>query len=326
MEALVSKAPRTAMVCASHSPLLHCYSKEPEDWDKLQAATKSVAEFVADFDPELVFAFGSDHFNGFFLKMMPAFCIGIQAEATADIGGYPGELEVPGDIALDAVEYLRGNDVDAAVSYRMKVDHAFSQTIVEVLGGLDRVPVIPVFINCITPPFVPFRRTRIMGATLGEFASRSGKRTLFLGSGGMSHHPTRYYPGIGDGEPEVAAWQVTGGEDAPSLTPEEWLERLDVMHHEGADMIVRGERTAADMRLNPDADRRFLEVLVSGELEQYDGWDQDQLVVEAGIGSMELHTWIAATAGHRAAGGALPQVDVYTVAPELGIAAGIVHA
>ena len=49
-------------------------------------------------------------------------------------------------------------------------------------------------------------------------------------------------------------------------------------------------------------------------------------VKEAGIGSMELHTWIAATAAHLAAGGKNPQTDFYSVAPELGIAAGIVHA
>jgi len=28
----------TVLVCASHSPLLHCYSKEPESWQALQEA------------------------------------------------------------------------------------------------------------------------------------------------------------------------------------------------------------------------------------------------------------------------------------------------
>ena len=61
-----------AMVSASHSPLLHCHAKEPQDWDALQAAMKKTAQWVKEFDPELVVAFGSDHFNGFFLKMMPS--------------------------------------------------------------------------------------------------------------------------------------------------------------------------------------------------------------------------------------------------------------
>jgi len=91
-------------------------------------------------------------------------------------------------------------------------------------------------------------------------------------------------------------------------------------------MIVRGERTARDMKLNPEADKRFLDVFCGEGIEEFDGWDQHELVAEAGIGSMELHTWIAAAAAHKAAGGSAPVTDFYTVAPELGIACGIVHA
>ena len=91
-------------------------------------------------------------------------------------------------------------------------------------------------------------------------------------------------------------------------------------------MIVRGERTAKDMKLNAEADERFLEVFCANRLEEFDGWDPHELVAEAGIGSMELHTWIAAAAAHRAAGGDAPIRDFYSVAPELGIACGIVHA
>ena len=316
----------TAMVCASHSPLLHCYSKEPENWEALQHAYKTTAAAIEEFDPELVMAFGSDHFNGFFLKMMPAFCVGAAAEATNDIGGYPGSISVPSDIAFEAVKYLRANDVDPAISYQMVVDHAFSQTIVDMLGGLEKRPLIPVFINCITTPFVPFKRTRLMGEACGRFARTLDKRVLFIGSGGMSHHPRRYYPEFGSGEADVEAWQVSGGEKSPSLTAEQWLERLYVMHHEGADMIARGERTAKDMRLNAASDQRFLDTLISGKLEEFDHWDQEKLVEEAGIGSMELHAWIAAAAANQEAGGSKPNVSIYTVAPEIGIAAGIVRS
>ena len=316
----------TMLVCASHSPLLYCYAKEPKDWDALQHAFAERAEAIAEFDPELVFAFGSDHFNGFFLKTMPAFCVGLNAEAAGDIGGFAGPVNVPEDIALSCAEYLRANDVDTAVSYRMTIDHAFSQTLNNLCGSLTAHPAVPVFINCITKPFVPFRRTRMLGEIIGEFAARLNKRILFLASGGMSHHPTRYYPEPGRGEAAVEAWQLSGGSDPDSLTPAQWLERLDVMHHEGAGMIARGERTAGDMRLNAASDRRFLDVMTGNRLEEFDGWDQDRLVEEGGIGSMELHTWIAAAAAHKAAGGNAPVLDFYSVAPEIGIAAGVVHA
>lgn len=316
----------TALVCASHSPLLYCFAKEPARWDELQSAFATRADAVAEFDPELVIAFGSDHFNGFFLKLMPSFCIGLDAHAVADIGGFPGKLRVPFDEAIALTEFLRGRDIDPATSTDMAIDHAFSQSIHTLCGGIHQRPTIPVFINCITEPFVPFRRSRLLGEAAGRFAQQSGKRVLFLASGGMSHHPRRYYPELGDGPPEVTAWQRSGGSEPRSLTAQQWLDRLEVMHHEGAGMIVRGERTAKDMCLNEASDRRFLDVLLGQSLNDFDDWDPTELVATGGIGSMELHTWIAATAAQLAAGGNTPELDFYAVTPELGIATGIVHS
>ncbi len=316
----------TSLICASHSPLLYCYAKAPDDWEALQAAFRAREEAVQNFDADLVVAFGGDHFNGFFLKLMPAFCVGLKATAVGDIGGFEGALDVPGEVATDIVNHLRQNDVDPAASTDMTIDHAFSQTINNMLGGLAAKPVVPIFINAITEPFVPFRRTRLMGEAVGRYAASLGKRVLFLASGGMSHNPRRYYPAPGDGTPEVTAWQLSGGDYPDSLKPEQWIDLLEVMHHEGAEMIVRGERTAKDMKLNQAADERFLDVFCGNRLDEFDAWDPHELVEEAGIGSMELHTWIAAAAAHKAAGGSAPVVDFYTVAPELGIGAGIVHA
>jgi 2,3-dihydroxyphenylpropionate 1,2-dioxygenase len=316
----------TALVCASHSPLLYCYAEAPQQWEKLQQAYAARTAAVAEFDPELVIAFGADHFNGFFLKLMPSFCVGLAATAVGDIGGFAGDLDVPEDVATSMVNCLRASDIDPATSTNMTIDHAFSQTINNMCGGLDAKPTIPVFINCIAEPFVPFRRSRLMGEAIGKFVASTDKRVLFLASGGMSHHPRRYYPEPGEGPAEVTAWQQSGGAAAESLTPTEWIERLEVMHHEGAGMIVRGERTAKDMRLNEKSDRRFLDVLTRFSLHEYDTWDQYDLISEAGIGSMELHTWIAATAAHQSAGGSAPVLDFYAVTPELGIATGVVHA
>jgi len=316
----------TYLTCASHSPLLYCYDKEPDDWQALQQAYAEQVAAVAEFDPDLVFAFGGDHFNGFFMKLMPSFCVGLDAAAVGDIGGFAGALDVPRAEAVDAVQFVRAEDVDIAVSYKMTIDHGFSQTINNMLGGLSARPTIPIFINCIAPPLVPFRRSRLLGEAIGKYARTLDRKVLFLGSGGMSHHPTRYYPELGEGGNDVTAWQISGGDDPESLSPREWIDRLEEMHIEGARMITRGERTAEHMRLNAAADARFLEVLTGDDLSRFDHWKPAEVVQEAGIGSMELHTWIAATAAHLAAGGGRPVTDFYSVAPELGIAAGIVHA
>ena len=316
---------QATLLCASHSPLNYCHARKPARWDEIEQVYRERRASLQAFDPELVIAFGSDHFNGFFMKLMPAFCIGAAAHAAADIGGFAGPLEVPGETALECVRALRQSGLDPAVSYDMTVDHAFSQTLTRALGGLDRYPTIPVFINCVTEPFVPFRRTRLLGEAIGRFTATLGRRVLFLASGGMSHHPTRYYPDFGTGEESVTAWQLSGGSRPESLNEVEWLERLEVMHREGAQMIVDGSRTPEQMRLNPELDKRFLGVLTGGDLTAFDEWDQRQAVEEGGIGFMELQTWIAAAAAYRAGVGGRPVVDLYGVTEELGIATGIVH-
>lgn len=316
----------TALVCLSHSPLMHCFDQPPAEWDNIQASYKCLRNHVEAFAPELVIMFGSDHYNGFFRQLMPAFCVGLQAQCAADIGGYEGPLRVPRERAEDLVASLYRSGIDAAVSAKMTLDHAFSQTLKDLTGALAAYPTIPVFINCMNAPYVPFARVRALGEAVGAYCQAAEKRVLLLGSGGMSHNPRRYYPAPEDAEPAVAAWQLSGGDEPGSLDVSQWLERLDSMHREGARMITRGERTAKDMRLNAEADHKFLDILLPGRLREFDTWEPQQLIETSGIGATELNTWIAATAAHVKAGGALPQLDTYSVAPEIGIAFGAIYA
>ena len=54
-----------ALVCMSHSPLLED-TEPPEEVQNGRRAAFAVAQFVKDFDPDLVVNFGPDHYNGFF--------------------------------------------------------------------------------------------------------------------------------------------------------------------------------------------------------------------------------------------------------------------
>ncbi|MCK9511973.1 MAG: hypothetical protein M0R28_12170 [Pigmentiphaga sp.] len=314
-----------ALVCVSHSPIIMIRARPPAEEPELLAYYTDCAERIARFDPEQVIVFGTDHFAGFSLSMMPAHCIGLACEAVDDVGGFPGRLAVPREAALALVAHLRASDFDTAVSYKMRIDHGFSQPIKRLLGAHDRYPVIPVFIGALAPPYLPFRRSRLLGEAIGRFVHESGKRTLFLGSGGLSHHPTRYYPLVGEGDPAVAAYQLEGARGG-SFSDEAWLRRIYDMHVEGADMLVSGQRTRADIRLNPELDQHFLAELCAGRLAAFDSWDTTALVDTAGIGFLELHTWIAATAAHLAIGGGLPDDHRYAPTLEYGIGYGMVSA
>jgi len=313
-----ANATNTALVCVSHSPIIMIRARAPREEEQLLAYYAQCAQDIAQFAPEQVVIFGTDHFAGFYLSLMPAYCIGLDAEAVDDVGGFPGRLRVPYAQALALVHDLRQSDFDTAVSYKMRIDHGFSQPLKRLLGAHDRYPVIPVFIGALVPPYLPFKRSRLLGQAIGRFVAASGKRTLFIGSGGLSHHPTRYYPPLGEGAPEVAAWQMDGSRGG-SFSDQAWLQRLYDMHVEGAQMLVSGTRTQADIRLNPEVDRRFLALVASGALQTLDDWSQQDLVETAGIGFLESHTWVCATAAHMAAGGAAPEQNMYAPTLEYGI-------
>lgn len=316
----------TALVCTSHSPILHVRPRAPPYEEDLLRVLAQRRDAVRAFGPETVFVFGCDHYAGFHLNAMPAFCVGTgTATAIADVGGFPGELDVDRAAAAGLAGHLRRHGFDVALSERMTVDHGFSQTMKNVLGELDAFPCVPVFIGGMCRPFLQFERTRRFGEAVGGYAATLGRRVLFVASGGLSHHPTRYYPLPGEAEPDVWAWQLAGPLGG-TFTEEEWLDRLHDMHVEGGKMLLDGRRTREQIRLNPAVDREFLDIVTSGDVAALDGWQMESLSERAGIGFTELHGWVAATAAHLRCGGAPPEVDFYVDSLEYAIGFGVIHA
>lgn len=307
----------TYLACTSHPPLLLIRPREPVEEAGLVIHREACRRQIEAFDPEQVIVFGNNHFAGFHYSLMPGFCVGFDAACVPDLGGFAGPLRVPGDAARQLVEHTRREGYDPAVSYRMRVDHAFSQPLTLLTGALDRYPVIPVFISVFTPPFTSFRRSRLFGESVGRWAAASGKRTLLMGSGGLSHHPVRYFPSMEDASPEVLGYQMDGDRGG-TMGDADWFERFSRMHVEGAELAATGQRTAADMRLNPALDREVLETMRSGALDVLDHWDAGELVEQAGIGMLEIHTWIAAAAAHAASGGRAVQHTAYAPVVEYG--------
>jgi 2,3-dihydroxyphenylpropionate 1,2-dioxygenase len=315
---------RPLFACVSHSPLIVVRKREPEAEKRILADCLAVRAQVEAFAPDYIVMFSNDHFANFHYSNMPVFCIGTAAVAVDDVGGTPGKLNVPADDALALAGYLRGAGFDTAISYKMGVDHGFSQPLARLFGALDRWPVIPVFISPFTSPLVAFRRSRELGEAVGRFIAQSGKRVLVMGSGGISHHPIRYYPTPDIAPPDVYGWQLDG-ENGGTMTEAEWFERLDTLHHQGAQSIVDGERTAADMRLNETFDRDFLDRIARADLASMDEWNQGEILANAGVGALEIHNWIAARAAHAAAGGG-EVTTKYDFVLEYAVGYGLAHS
>ena len=288
--------------CVSHSPIIVVRKHMPEVEPRLIEECLAFRARVEAFNPDYIVMFSNDHFANFHYSNMPGFCIGTACEAVDDVGGTPGKIPVPEQAAMELAEYVRRAGFDPAISYQMRVDHGSSQPLNRLLGGIDRWPLIPIFISAFTRPFVQFHRARLFGEAVGRFIATTGKRVLILGSGGLSHHPEHYYPMRENADPVVYGWQLNG-EAAGTMTEEQWFKRLLTMHVEGAHAIVAGTRTVADMRLNADFDHQVLEYITSGNLAPMDDWNHLEIVAKAGVGALEILNWIAARAAFSAAGG-----------------------
>ncbi len=284
----------SALVTMSHSPLMGFIEPAPETRKRVNAALDGARTFIADFDPELVVLFGPDHYNGFFYDMMPSFCIGAAAESIGDYDTTAGPLPVDHDAARLLVRAALNAEIDVTLSERMYVDHGFAQPLEVLFGSLSRVPVVPVFINCVAQPLGPARRARLLGSAIGSAAAMLDRRVMFLGSGGLSHDPP--VPTFEGAAPEVAASLISAGR---RLTPEQRAARQMRVIQAGRDGAA-GESTMQP--LNPDWDRNLLTVLASGQLEQIDTWTTEWFTEQAGHSSHETRTSIAAYAALAATG------------------------
>jgi 2,3-dihydroxyphenylpropionate 1,2-dioxygenase len=271
----------------SHSPLLNLPGPSRDLLDDVEGAIAQARQFVEDYDPELVIIFSPDHYNGFFYKSMPPFCVGTSASGVGDYGTHAGALNVPEALATDCAEAVLGSGVDVAVSASMDVDHGTVQPLEKLLGDATSRPVIPIFVNAIAVPLGPLRRCRALGTAVGEYLATLDKRVLVIGSGGLSHSPP--VPTLATA-PEAVLQRIVHG--APMTSEQRQARQTAVM--DAARGFAGGE---SDLQpLNPAWDQRFLEVVDTGRLGEFDQWSNSFVTREGGGSAQEIRTWIAAFA------------------------------
>ncbi len=292
----------------SHSPLLNLPGPSAELLDDINAQLAETRSFVQDFDPELVVIFSPDHYNGFFYRLMPPFCIGTAATGVGDYGTHAGPLQVPGEIANEMGAAVWEAGVDVALSAAMDVDHGTVQPLEVLFGDAASRPVIPVFINSVATPLGPLKRTRALGAAIGEYLGALDKRVLVVGSGGLSHDPP--VPTLATAPP-AALERIVGG--AP-MSPEGRAARQEAVIAAAHD-FAHGQSPLQP--LNPDWDHALLDLIDTNRLAEVDGWTNDWIAREAGNSAHEIRTWVAAFAALASQGEYQTQQRYYRAAPEL---------
>ena len=296
-----------AALFASHTPLKDYHAPAGGVAREVDACLEQVRAWVAAYAPDLVICCGPDHFNGFFYRLMPSFCIGAQATSIGDWNTPAGPLPVPSDTAEACVRSVQGDGVDAALSHAMEVDHGITQLLNQVFTWDDLPQVLPVFVNCAAPPLPPLARVLAFGRALGQFARGLPGRVLLTASGGLSHDPPM--PLLATAPAAVRERLVAGGAlsaEARALRQQRVL----------ADAALQATGTSERRPLNADWDREFLRHLRAGDDDALLRMDDAAITAAAGCGGHEIRTWIAIAAAARAAGIADFDLRYYRAIPE----------
>jgi len=295
--------------CLSHTPLMGRLHPGRDIEDEVKQAIQRLRESLAQFEPEVIFLFGPDHFNGFFYDLMPPFCIGASASSIGDYGCPKGPLNVPADVAVQCAEAVLAHGVDCAISHRMRVDHGFAQPLQLLTGGLDRYPVVPIFINSVAAPLPSAHRARLLGEAVGRFAASLDRRVVFMASGGLSHNPP--VPTLATAPPDIAERLI----DGRHITPEQRGER-EARTIDAARRFAAGQSDL--LPINPEWDRDFLDILAQRDMAALDALSNAEITAKAGNSGHEVKSWIAANSAMAAGTGGQYRVrpEYYRAIPE----------
>ncbi len=285
---LADRPPARAFLGMTHTPLLGLNTLPVAVQAELDASIAAARAAVTRWAPELVVVVGPDHYNGFFNALMPPFCIGDSATAVGDYLTPAGPLNVDAQAAIALADHLMDHGFDIAVSRRMRVDHGFAQPLQLLWGGLDTPPVLPIFMNSVAMPTIPrLARCRQLGEALGRFLDGVPRRTLVIGSGGLSHEPP--VPTLAHPDPAIRE-RITVAREATAAE----LEAKKVRVMAAGVALAAGDPSIKP--LNPDWDRRWMAALADGHLDALCALGEQQITADAGLSGHESKTWLIARA------------------------------
>ncbi|ANQ71564.1 MULTISPECIES: catechol 1,2-dioxygenase [Rhodococcus] len=289
---------------ASHSTLMNTHWEETThkaEAERFRDALYLSREKIAASKPDVVLIFGSNHFRGFWLDLIPAFTLGVGECISSGESGTPkGPQRVDVEFARHlANELIEGGRFDLAYSARLQIDHGQSHAIQYLLDGID-VPIVPLVVNVFAPPLPTFKRCEEVAKALRDAVASypADTRVVVIASGGLSHRLP--WPD----------WRDPHGEDEDFMV-QAWLDGRE----NWSDYDVRRRQIirAADAAITPEFDDRILDLFASGKASELAEFTTQQIEDEAGNGAQELRTWLMMAAmldyvpGERLAYEAIPE-------------------
>ncbi|OYN96812.1 hypothetical protein CGZ96_10950 [Enemella evansiae] len=211
---------------ASHAPMMSADpgSAPPGQAERFFAAIDRLTESVRESDAQALVMVSGEHFSNFFLDNLPQISIGLGETHLGPVEKWLGidRVVIPGQPAL-ADHILAGlieRDQLPALSHQLIVDHGF-MTVYDKISPNKDLPLVPVVVNCTTPPLMTLRQAWNFGVKLGEtIRDFDGlDRVAICGAGGVSHFVGE--PRVGDLDEDFDRWFLQMLEDG---CPDELLD------------------------------------------------------------------------------------------------------
>jgi aromatic ring-opening dioxygenase catalytic subunit (LigB family) len=183
----------------AHSPGLTGFPAraDPAKRDAVMSAFGEVAKRIADIGPDAIVAVSVEHFTNFFLANLPAFAVVTSDRHLGPVTAEMGEfLQIPQRAYPGAPELARH-------IYRYALDHEFDPALADggfdfdenfcvplrLLDADDGIPVVPIVVNGVNPPYPAPKRCYDFGRMLrGAIeATATARSVVVLATGGLSH-------------------------------------------------------------------------------------------------------------------------------------------
>jgi hypothetical protein len=172
-------------------------------------ALEAVRDRARDTGVQAIVMMTGEHFTNFFLDGLPQIAVGLDEEhlGPPEVWLQVPKKMVPSDAGLAAhiTAKLVEQGQQPALSYGMKIDHGF-MTVYYWLDRTMELPMVPIVLNCTTPPLMTTRQFYDFGVALGNaIRSYDGlERVGLVAGGGLSHFVGE--PRVGDIDEEFDHW------------------------------------------------------------------------------------------------------------------------
>jgi Catalytic LigB subunit of aromatic ring-opening dioxygenase len=141
--------------------------------------------------PDLILTVNNDQFNTFFFDNWPTYAIGTAERTAGPNDQTPGmpwyELTVDGAAARHILRFLIEDGFDFASSLEFEIDHG-ALVPLHFMTPAMRLPIVPIFINCIVPPLPSAARCYALGHSIAKAirSLKTANRVAIVASGSLS--------------------------------------------------------------------------------------------------------------------------------------------